>query len=85
MPRGKLTAGRPVADWNIDRVIAEFAGIEPLIVAHRDYGFAPLSYSQVSHWKLRHTIPAERLAELFVVLHHRDGEVDPWKYVQSKR
>jgi hypothetical protein len=88
MPRGRLSAGRPaarpVAEWNIDRLIATFSGIEPLIVAHSNFGFAPLTYSQVSHWRLRHTVPANRLAELFVVLHHVDGGVDLWNYIQQE-
>lgn len=85
MPRGTRSAGRRVADWNIDKLIAAFAGIEPLIVEHRGHGFAPLTYSQVSHWRLRHQIPSDKLAELFVVMRHRDGEVDPMLYVVAKQ
>jgi len=86
VPRGKLlTAGQPVADWKIDRILAEFAGIEPLIEAHRAFGFSPLNYSQVAHWKDRHTIPSERLAELFVVLKSMRDEVDLWEYITVRR
>lgn len=84
MPRATKTAGRLVASWNIDKLIDSFSGVEPLIVAHRDFGFAPLTYSQVAHWKCRHQVPSERLAELFVVLHATDRSAHAVEFIRSR-
>jgi hypothetical protein len=82
--RRSRTVGRPAADWNIDKLIARFNGIEPLIIAHREAGFLPLTYPTVFHWRKRHQIPADRLAELFVVLRERDGAIDLTDYLQYR-
>ena len=70
-----------IVAWNIDKLIASFAGIEPLIEAHAAFGFRKtLSYNQVANWKGRHVAPAKRLAEVLAVLSAR-GPVEIGSYL----
>ena len=68
------------ARWNIERLIAVFGGIEPMREAHAALGFPPIAYKGVNAWKRRQSIPADRVAELLVVLRER-GELDVWDFI----
>jgi len=85
MSRRAPPGGRPFAAWNIDRVIAVYGGIEPLIAEHHAFGFDELSYGQVSNWRLRHRCPSDTLAELFVVLLAREPQLDLTQFLHGKQ
>jgi hypothetical protein len=85
MPKRRGTSGKASVFWNVPKLINRLGGIEPAVDAHRAYGFVPLTYKQVSMWRLRGKAPAERLVELFAVLRHIEGNrVDLWDYVQEQ-
>jgi len=76
---------KPKARWDVHRLISAAGGDQPLIVAHRDLGFYPLTYSQIGQWKRRRTLPAERLAEVLITLHHRAPGMNVWDYIMQDR
>lgn len=85
MPKRRGATGKPCVFWNVPKLISRLGGIEPAVDAHRAYGFDPLTYKQVSMWRLRGKAPAERLIELFAVLKRIEGNhVDLWEYVQER-
>ena len=72
------------AHWDIDRLIARFGGIEPMIRAHGKLGTAPLSYGKVHQWQRRGRIPAEPLAEILLALKKLIGpkkRCDLWEFI----
>ena len=84
MPKRRSSKdARIIARWDIGGLVAAFGGIEPLIQEHTRMGFEPVNYSQVTNWRLRGAVPADRLAELFVTLENVSGKFDIWPYIRG--
>ena len=78
MPRRRKTHVR----WDVPRLLAVFGGVGPLLSAHHAAGFEPpLTYSAVASWQVRQRVPADRLAEILVLLTRTKGQLDINKFI----
>lgn len=68
--------------WDIPRLLAVFGGIAPLLREHKKAGFQPpLTYSAVASWQARSRLPADRLAEIFVLINSSKGELNVNEFI----
>jgi len=51
---------------------------------NRSSGTARLIFNQVSNWRLRHTVPSDRLAEVIVALFKLKAAVDVARLLETR-
>jgi hypothetical protein len=83
MPKAGKSGPRPRVTWDIKRLLADAGGADALVVSHADFGFPPLTVTQVRNWRTRHTIPSERLAEILIAMRALCGPgIDVFDYLK---